>query len=323
MSSTEIDKDMFCSCIIATIGRDTVVRAINSIVSQSLEEGNFEIILVNDSGKPLADLGWARPERVQVLNTNRRERSVARNTGASIARGRYLHFLDDDDWLAEGAYQRLWELSQATDLKWLYGMTQLLDRQNEPTIILRHRLQGNCFVQAMAGEWIPLQSSLIEREMFWKVGGFNALLSGPEDIDLQRRILLESDISETPNLIAYVVRGEEGSTTDYLQHSVMSRWAREDILDSQNVFQRMRASAVSPLWRGYMLRVYLTSIIWNLQHRRFFTAVSRAVFSIFSLLSAWKSLFAKKFWLPVFRSYQSVTFERGIEGAQPNKKVAG
>src|SRR5215510_3902210 len=147
MSSTKIDNDIFCSCIIATIGRDTVVRSVNSVLSQSLRDRDFEIILVNDSGKSLAQF-WERYERVQVIDTDRRERSMARNAGAAIARGRYFHFLDDDDWLAQGAYQHLWELSQSTDAKWLYGMTQVLDRENKPTVVLQHGLQGNCFVQA-------------------------------------------------------------------------------------------------------------------------------------------------------------------------------
>lgn len=325
MSSNELEpvNEIFCSCVISTVGRGTVVRAVNSVVSQSLEGGGFEVILVNDSGKPLPDQGWERSDRLQVIHTNRCERSAARNTGASIARGCYLHFLDDDDWIADGAYQRLWELSQTTDAKWLYGRTQLLDRQDQATIVLKHELQGNCFAQAMAGEWIPLQSSMIERKAFWKVGGFNPLLSGPEDIDLQRRILLESDIAETPNLVAYVMRGEQGSTTDYLQHSRLSRWAREGILNSQNTFQRMHASASSPFWRGHMVRVYLTSMIWNLQHRRLLTAVSRAAFGMISMLSAWKNAGRKNFWLSVFRSYKSLTFKRGIEEAERTKDGGG
>src|SRR5688572_30916233 len=103
---------MFSSTIIPTVGRDTLARAVHSVLSQSSEKCDFEVIVVNDSGKPLPQQEWQSSTRVQVINTNRRERSVARNTGAALARGKYLHFLDDDDWLFPDALCHFWQLWQ-------------------------------------------------------------------------------------------------------------------------------------------------------------------------------------------------------------------
>jgi glycosyltransferase involved in cell wall biosynthesis len=270
-------------------------------------------------GGKLPEADWQRSNRVRVINTNRRERSIARNTGAAIAKGQYLHFLDDDDWLAPDAYQHPWELSQTSGAKWLYGMSQLVDRQNHPLIQLRHGLQGNCFVQVMAGEWIPLQSSLIERKTFMRIGGFNPLLTGPEDIDLLRRVLLEEEIAETPNIIAHITMGGEGSTTDYDRHPQASRWARENILDAPNAYHRLHASAINPSWRGRILRVYLTSVVWNLQRRRLFTAANRLFLSISSILAAGTGMFSKDFWQSVSKPYASITFAEGIREAQNAK----
>ena len=305
-----------CSTIIPTIGRPTLSRAVESILKQSIPGEEFEVIVINDSGKSLAEADWQKSERVQIINTNRRERSMARNTGAAIARGKYLHFLDDDDWLVSDAYRYLWELSRASNAKWLYGMTQLVDRQDRPLIQLRHNLYGNCFVQAMAGEWIPLQSSWIERKTFLRVGGFNPLLAGPEDIDLLRRLLLQEEVAETPNLIAHVVMAGEGSTTNYVQHPQASRWAREIILDETGSRARMDLSAVSPFWRGRKLRIYLTSAVWNVQQRRYVNAVNRLFFSIVSFLFAGTSILSKDFWMAARKPYASLTFEKGFQEAQ-------
>lgn len=304
---------MFCSAIIPTVGRSTLDRAVESVLSQDLSPEDFELLVVNDSGKPLSAADWQRSEKVQVIETKRRERSVARNTGASVARGRYLHFLDDDDWLAPGIYQRFYELSLSSNAKWLYGITQLVDRDNHPTIQLKHGLNGNCFVQAMSGEWIPLQSSLIERNTFMRLGGFRPLLSGPEDIDLLRRVCLEGDVAETLYLAAYVIRGEEGSTTDYSIHSTASRRARESILDFPDVYSRMKSSAVNSAWRGRMARVYLTSVLWNIQNRQYSRAVSRSFFSIASIISAGAGMVSNHFWHAVLTPYASITFERGFQ----------
>ena len=307
---------MLCSAIIPTVGRSSLSRAVESVLKQGSLGEEFEMIVINDSGKLLAEADWQKSERIQIINTNRRERSVARNTGAAIAKGKYLHFLDDDDWLVPNAYRHLWELSQTSNAKWLYGMTQLVDRQERPLIQLRHNLHGNCFAQAMAGEWIPLQSSWIERKTFMRVGGFNPLLAGPEDIDLLRRLLLQDEIAETPNLIAHVVMAGEGSTTNYVQHPQASRWAREIILDEPGSHARMDMSAVSPFWEGRKLRIYLTSVVWNLQHRRYMTAVSRLFFSILSFLLARTSLFSRDFWVAVRKPYASLTFEKSLQEAR-------
>ena len=307
---------MICSAIIPTVGRSSLSRAVESVLEQASPGEEFEVIVINDSGNPLPEAAWQQAPNVQVVDTNRRERSVARNTGAALARGKYLHFLDDDDWLISDAYRYLWELSQATDAKWLYGMTQLVDRQEHPLIRLSHNLHGNCFLQAMAGEWIPLQSSWIERKTFLRIGGFNPLLAGPEDIDLLRRVLLHEEVAETPNLIAHVGMGGEGSTTNYVQHPQASRWAREIILDDPASRTRMDASAVSPFWRGRKLRIYLTSAIWNLQHRRYVTAVSRLFFSLVSVLIAGTEIFSKDFWMAARKPYASLTFEKGFQEAQ-------
>jgi len=308
---------IFCSAIIPTVGRASLSRAVESVLQQTLPEDDFEVLVINDAGKPLPEEKWQDSKKVQIVNTNQRERSVARNTGAAIARGQYVHFLDDDDWLDSEAYLHLWELSRTNQhAKWLYGISQLVDRQNNPLIQLRHNLHGNCFAQAMSGEWIPLQASLIERETFLRVGGFNPLLTGPEDIDLLRRILREEEIAETPNPVAYITMGGEGSTTDYDQHPRSSRWARENSLDATDAYQRMRSSAVGLFWRGRMLRVYLTSAVWNLTHRRFFTAANRLFLSTYTVLAAGLYIFSKDFWGAVWKPYASLTFEKGIREAQ-------
>jgi glycosyltransferase involved in cell wall biosynthesis len=85
---------MFCSTVIPTIGRPTLSRAVCSLLDQAFTADDFEVIVVNDSGRPLPEMDWQHSAQVRVIDTNRRERSVARNTGAAIAGGRYLHFLD-------------------------------------------------------------------------------------------------------------------------------------------------------------------------------------------------------------------------------------
>ena len=309
---------MFSSTVIPTIGRQTLTRAVESVLQQSSVAAEFEVIVVNDSGQPLPGANWQRSDRVQVLRTHRRERSVARNTGAAIARGKYLHFLDDDDWLLPGGLKCLWQLACSSSAAWLYGGTQLVDRQGNNLIQLHHGMVGNCLSQVLGGEWIPLQSSLIEARTFLAVGGFDPVIAGPEDIDLCRRIALRSDLAGTDQNVACVSMGQEGSTTDYGRHKLDRRWAREKVLNEPGAFSRLYHSAHHSLtnrsyWYGRVARVYLTSVVWNLQRRRPFTAGSRMAFGLASVVLAGQHLFSIDFWQALAKQYESFTFARGFQ----------
>ena len=240
------------------------------------------MIVVNNSGKPLPAEKWQSSERVHIIHTNRRERSIARNTGAAVAKGKYLHFLDDDDWLFPNALNHFWELSLTAQASWLYGSSQLVKRDGEELVQLHHGIQGNCFLQVMAG--MDPASIVVDRgKVIPSTGRILSSITGPEDIDLLRRICLNADIAETPNLIAYIERGNLGSTTDYAQHPEMSRWARESILYTSGVFQRMKAGASTSYWFGKFLRIYVTSLVWNLRRKRIALVFSRLMFSVLIL----------------------------------------
>jgi glycosyltransferase involved in cell wall biosynthesis len=309
---------VFCSTIIPTVGRKTLARAVNSVLSQTFTQDDFEVIVVNDSGSSLLVEDWQSSRRVTIVNTHRRERSVARNTGAAIAQGKYLHFLDDDDWLCPDALSHFWELAQTRPVAWLYGISQLVERDGSELIQLRHGMQGNCFMQAMAGEWIPLQSSMVDAKIFHGLGGFSPLISGPEDIDLFRRVCLHGEIAETPNLIATVARGDADSTTNYAKHPELSRWAREKILEEAGAFLRMKNGPRSGFWFGKLLRIYVTSAVWNMQRRRIFAALNRFKYGLNVIFLSNFMVLTRDFWRAFLRPYQSPTFERGFRLAGRN-----
>jgi glycosyltransferase involved in cell wall biosynthesis len=302
---------MFCSTIIPTIGRVDLDRAVSSVLAQDYSYSESEIIVVNDSGKQLPSASWHDRDNVTIIDTDRRERSVARNTGAAVARGEFLHFLDDDDWLLPGAHARICALARKTEAAWIYGLTQLVDRSGEPLIVLDQGLAGNCFTPLMAGEWIPLQSSWIRTEAFFGVGGFNTRITGPEDIDLARRIALEYEFAPLIHIVANVAMGEVGSSTPWERHSPQSRWARESILDKPQTYDRLRSSAVDACWRGRIGRTYATSAAWNLQHRQPLRAASRLGMAMRSAIATGPYLLDKAYWKALVKPYASFAFAAG------------
>jgi glycosyltransferase EpsJ len=75
--------------------------AIKSLLSQSFSD--FELIVINDgstdSSGPIAD-AFARDDcRIRVIHQKNCGAPTARNRGLDMARGKYIFFMDPDDWV--------------------------------------------------------------------------------------------------------------------------------------------------------------------------------------------------------------------------------
>jgi glycosyltransferase involved in cell wall biosynthesis len=292
---------MFCSVIIPTIGRNSLSRAVRSILHQNILAGEIEVIIVNDSGDVHAVAGWTESKDVRIIHTNRRERSVARNTGAAVAKGRYLWFLDDDDWILPGAINEFQTLaSRSPGAYWLYGGVQIVDEEG---IVLAERnsgLNGRCSAQIIGGAWAPIQSSVIRTDAFFKVAGFNPRIVGTEDLDLCRKIALIGEFANTEAAVACLLRGDLWSTsTDYTRAPTDTRRSRDALLDEPGVYSLLRESADDSYWLGRIVRVYLSIINWNLKQGRIFKVLSRSLYTIVGILDAGGAIFTKTFWAGV------------------------
>jgi glycosyltransferase involved in cell wall biosynthesis len=288
----------FCAVIIPTIGRDTLKRAVVSVLNQNFDMAEIEVIVVNDSGRPLPLEQWQQSERVQIIHTTRRERSVARNTGAAIAKSQYLYFLDDDDWLLPGAMTAFWHLSQqAPHAVWLHGGIQVVDESDLPIAEENSGMTGNCLAQIMGGAWVPLQSSLISTQAFFMVGGYNLHIRGTEDQDLCRRLALFGDFANTKTVVACLFRGQTWYTsTDYGRGPEDTRLSRDYIASQPGTFLKMWHSVNSPYWYGRVAHIYFSLALWNIRQRRWLIGSSRLIFGCTAFLGTGRYLLDRRFW---------------------------
>lgn len=91
-------------------------KCVASLVSQTYE--NIEVFLVDDGSpdeSPAKCDAWAgRDQRVNVIHKKNEGVSVARNTGLDAARGKYVWFVDGDDYVAVNAVQELVKRAEYT-----------------------------------------------------------------------------------------------------------------------------------------------------------------------------------------------------------------
>lgn len=86
-------------------------KCIESIICQTYE--NLEIILVDD-GSPdkcgeICDQYAQKDKRIHVIHKKNEGVACARNDGIECASGDYISFIDSDDWIAENAYEILYQ----------------------------------------------------------------------------------------------------------------------------------------------------------------------------------------------------------------------
>lgn len=291
----------FCSVIIPTIGRDSLNKAVQSVLEQEDSHYDFELIVVNDSGRPLSKQPWQTHPRVTMLNTNKRERIFARNSGAAVARGDYLWFLDDDDWLLPGAIGSLATLGESfKDAVLLYGGIQVVDEEGRVLAERNAGLSGNCAVQAIAGAWFPIQSALIQTRAFFDAGGFRPYIHVTEDLDLCRRVALRGDFANTRIQTACLFRGETWETsTNYDRAATDTLRSRDEVISEPGAFKKMIDSAQSAYWYGRIFRVYASVTLWHLRQGNILTALDRVFWGFLGVLSAGHRIFNRSYWQAV------------------------
>lgn len=86
-------------------------KCIISVLNQSLK--NIEIIIINDGSTDnsleIINNFLNIDKRIKLINKNNMGLSEARNDGIHVARGKYIFFLDSDDYLEEGALELLYK----------------------------------------------------------------------------------------------------------------------------------------------------------------------------------------------------------------------
>lgn len=89
--------------------------AIESVLHQSLQE--FELICINDGSTDFslqtAQEYAEKDERIKIISyAESKGQAYARNKGIDIAKGKYIGFVDGDDWIEPDMFEKLYEAAE-------------------------------------------------------------------------------------------------------------------------------------------------------------------------------------------------------------------
>lgn len=92
----------------------TLKKCLDSILNQSLKE--IEIILINDGSKDKSDgicQNYVKKDtRILYINKSNEGCSITRNLGIDIAKGKYITFVDSDDYLEKEMYKSMYNIAK-------------------------------------------------------------------------------------------------------------------------------------------------------------------------------------------------------------------
>lgn len=151
---------------------NTLEKCVDSVINQTLS--NIEIILVNDGSTDksaeIAEKYVQQDSRIKVIHQKNDGASEARNKGLKIATGKYISFIDSDDWIDEKMYEELIEQAEAHNhpniiRTYYYNVTQsetipvhcfyCPNKENKKAILVENlkEIMKTCSYSACFGLW--------------------------------------------------------------------------------------------------------------------------------------------------------------------------
>ncbi len=219
------------SIVIPTYNRARLLReAVQSALAQT--HTDREVIVVDDgSTDETADVTAEFGDAVRYLRQENAGVAAARNHGASVATGDYLHFLDSDDILHPQAIARLLALMEAhPEAGMAYGQTSMGTPGGPPSPLFvpdGTRPAGVCagareLRRLLRRNYIHLGAALLRRSVWERIGGFNpAFQSICEDWDVWVRAATAGGaVGYVPRVVLGYRLQPDGLTSHYNARNV-------------------------------------------------------------------------------------------------------
>jgi glycosyltransferase involved in cell wall biosynthesis len=202
-----------------------LAKCVESLLNQDLLPEEYEIILVDD-GSPdrcgmICEEYAASHSNIRVVHRKNGGLSVARNSGIAVAQGRFVQFVDSDDYLEPNVLKTLVDKMETDTLDVLRFNYQNVNENyevfepnkvNKPFVDYRDEVcDGLTFLTERLGFGCYAWQFVISRELlkgcFFKVGIYL------EDSEWTPRLLLKASKVTSTDLLVYNYLMRKGSIT--------------------------------------------------------------------------------------------------------------
>jgi glycosyltransferase involved in cell wall biosynthesis len=220
-------------------GRAFLGQCLDSIVA--LGDDIDEAVVVDDgSTEPIFDLVERYAPRVRYVRQENAGPGAARTRGMRETSGRYIRFLDADDWLLDGSSlaAQVALLDAHPKVGLVYGRAQSVDRDGHPLAVRGPAFARGDYARSGWSEledllfenYIPTSSVIVRRSVAERVGAFRSDYSTAQDWEYWLRLARAADVGFIHRPVS-AYRVHQGGITG---RKTLDEWLRirSEILDS-------------------------------------------------------------------------------------------
>ncbi|RKT44480.1 glycosyltransferase [Thiocapsa rosea] len=234
------DNSPLVSVLMRSMDRDTIMEALDSIALQTYP--NIEVIVANARGvghRPLSELCGRFP--LKFLDSEKPlQRSVVANHLLLAARGEWLQFLDDDDWLDPDHIASVWDALTLDDVA-AYASVRCVDNNRE--VLVQRYDHAWDPILLRAGNYLPIHSVLFSRRAVELGCRFDETLDIFEDWDFWLQVARFGSFRHTDRLsAAYRIHHGSGwgvrfdkiearQVTATVLRKWQTRWSDDELVD--------------------------------------------------------------------------------------------
>jgi GT2 family glycosyltransferase len=208
------------SVVLPTYNRaKTIAKSIESVLNQTFQ--NFELLIINDGSTDDTDqvlAGFESHPQIRIIRSHHVGCAAARNLGVRASRGQWIAFQDSDDlWLPQKLSVAIESLHAARpEVGVFYSDMLRIDSDGTSTYHHSPLIHSGRTIDPQTKDFqvwrIGIQSTVIKRECFDKVGFFDETLPRYIDLDLFIRLAQVYPFQHCPQALVEYHYAADGIT---------------------------------------------------------------------------------------------------------------
>ena len=251
-------------------------KCINSLMNQDMK--NIEIILVDDGseddGSKYCDQVAQNDKRIKVIHQKNQGVSVARNNGIKLSRGKYIMFVDADDWIDEKMCSSLTKVAQENEVD-IVCDSNSREFSNKTVRVTPYNINKNLIYDNKQEDFNPYDMRLLgsvwaklySREI---INGelFDVNLSHGEDVEFNFRVFYKTKKILFVNKGFYHYRYSNSSTVRRFNKDIIKIYDKtivkiKEDLDSKKVSEKHLSYQGFYSFVGIIYMVLCTNYVFN------------------------------------------------------------
>ena len=230
-----------------------LARAIESVLAQTYK--HTEIIVVDDGSVDNTKQVAGSFPGVKYVYQHNQGLSAARNTGIDNSAGKYLLFLDADDWLSVDALQKNHSIiGKHPEVAFVSGGHIKVSDTGEIIEEVKEDIQSNHYRHFLQGNYIGMHATVLYARWVFDRFRYDTSLRACEDYDLYMKIAREYPVLHHADVIAfYRIHGSNmsGDTNLMLENVLLVLNRQEPMLNTDE--ERTSLQKGRKIWKEYYL----------------------------------------------------------------------